>query len=415
VATPNDDWGVLMSKENWKRGPEPLTAKRDLYVRLMSQGMQSSEACRQVGVNRKTGQRWRLGRVVNDVKHGEYRYDPIVAPAGLAAGSGRYLSDRERIVIADGVRAGRSKRSIAAELGRSVSTVCREVLRNAEESGEYRPHAAQQRMLARRPRPKARRVAVNAELRDLVQAGLDKRWSPEQISNHLRLDQPDRVDLRLAPEAIYQALYEPASVLRTSPKVTLRTGRTDRRRRRRDGARSSRFVVPMTLIKHRPAVVEDRVEGGHWEGDLIVGTMNKSAIGTLVERSSRFAVLVHLVGTHDAEQLRDKMTLIFNDLPAGARRSLTWDQGIEMARHHEFTAATAMPVYFCEPRSPWQRGTNENTNGLLRQYFPKSTDLSIYTPEDLSRVADELNERPRKTLEWSTPTAVFATLKHAAV
>ena len=403
-----------MSKPNWKRGPMPLTAKRDLYVQLMSQGMQNSAACRQVGVNRKTGQRWRLGRVVNDPKHGEYRYDPIV-PSGLTAiGSERYLSDQERIVIADGVRAGRSKRSIAGELGRSVSTVCREVLRNAEASGEYRPHAAQQRMLTRRPRPKPRRVTTNIELRGLVQERLDKRWSPEQISNSLRIEQPDRPELHLAPESIYQAIYEPSSVLTTSPRVALRTGRANRQRRR-NGARSSRFVVPMTPIKQRPEVVEDRVEGGHWEGDLITGTMNQSAIGTLVERSSRFTILVHFVGTHDAEQLRDSMTEIFNQLPAGVRRSLTWDQGIEMARHHEFTAATTMPVYFCEPRSPWQRGTNENTNGLLRQYFPKSTDLSVHSPDDLQRVADELNDRPRKSLGWRTPAAVFASLKISAV
>ncbi len=405
-----------MSAENWKRGPEPLTSKRDLYVSLMSQGMTNSEACRQVGVNRKTGQRWRLGRIVNDKKHGVYRYAPIIAPVAVVAdGSSRYLSDRERIMIADGVLAGRSKRSIAAELGRSVSTVCREVLRNAETTGEYRPHAAQQRMLARRPRPKARRVTVNTELRDLVQEGLDKRWSPEQISNDLRVRFPDRVDLRLTPEAIYQAIYQPDSVLRPTPKPVLRTGRTDRSRRRRAGTRSSRFVVPMTLIKDRPAAVEDRVEGGHWEGDLIVGSMNRSAIGTLVERSSRFVKLVHLIGSHDAEQLRDNMAAIFNDMPTEVRRSLTWDQGIEMARHHEFTAATAMPVFFCEPRSPWQRGSNENTNGLLRQYFPKSTDLSIYTLDDLDRVAGELNDRPRKTLGWSTPATVFATLHRTAV
>jgi transposase, IS30 family len=147
----------------------------------------------------------------------------------------------------------------------------------------------------------------------------------------------------------------------------------------------------------------------------ITGTLNQSAIGTLVERSTRFTILVHFVGTHDAEQLRDSMTVIFNRLPLFLRRSLTWDQGIEMARHHEFSAATTMPVYFCEPRSPWQRGTNENTNGLLRQYFPKSTDLSVYTPDDLQRVADELNERPRKSLGWRSPSVVFASLKFTAV
>ena len=401
-----------MPKTNWKRGPMPLTAKRDLYVQLMTQGMQNSEACRQVGVNRKTGQRWRLGRVVKDAKHGEYCYAPIVAP--VVAMSERYLSDQERFVIADGVRAGRSKRSIAVELGRSVSTVCREVARNAEPSGEYRPHAAQQRMLARRPRPKHHRVVLNIELRGMVQERLDKRWSPEQISRSLRVERPDRPDLHLAPESIYQALYAVSSVLTSSPSVVLRTGRLDRHRRR-GGKRTSRFIVPMTPIKDRPPEVERRVEPGHWEGDLITGQLNQSAIGTLVERSTRFTMLVHFVGTHDAEQLRDSMTAIFNRLPSGLRRSVTWDQGIEMARHHEFSAATSMPVYFCEPRSPWQRGTNENTNGLLRQYFPKGTDLSAYTPHDLQRVADELNGRPRKTLGWRSPAALFASLNFSAV
>ena len=200
-----------------------------------------------------------------------------------------------------------------------------------------------------------------------------------------------------------------SSVLTCSPTVVLRTGRLNRQRRR-NGKRTSRFIVAMTPIKDRPAEVEDRVEVGHWEGDLITGTLNQSAIGTLVERSTKFTMLVHFVGTHDAEQLRDSMTVIFNRLPASLRRSLTWDQGIEMARHHEFSAATSMPVYFCEPRSPWQRGTNENTNGLLRQYFPKGTDLSVHTPEDLQRVANELNERPRKALGWRSPTAVIVSL-----
>ena len=337
----------MVSRSNWKRGPMPLTAKRDLYVQLMKHGMQNSEACRQVGVNRKTGQRWRLGRVVIDAHNGEHRYDPIIdPPAATTAESARYLSDAERIVIADGLRSGRSKRSIAGELGRSVSSVCREVLRNTDASGEYRPHAAHQRMLTRRPRPKQRRLALNAELRSTVQKRLDTRWSPEQISNSLRLEQPDRPDLQLATESIYRAIYAPASVLTTAARVVLRTGRTNRQRRR-SGVRSVRFVVPMTPIKERPETVKDRVEGGPWEGDLITGSMNQSAIGTLVERTSRFTILVHFVGTHDAAQLRDSMTQIFNRLPAGMRRSLTWDQGIEMARHHEFTAATAMPVYFC--------------------------------------------------------------------
>ena len=254
---------------------------------------------------------------------------------------------------------------------------------------------------------KHRRVVINVELRRLVQERLDKRWSPEQISNSLQLERPDRPDLHLAPESIYQALYAVSSVLTTGPRVVLRTG-TLHRHRRSNGERSSRFIVPMTPIKERPPAVNDSVEAGHWEGDLITGTLNKSAIGTLVERSTRFTILVHFVGTHAAEQLRDSMTAIFNRLPGGLRRSLTWDQGIEMDRHHEFTTATAMPVYFCEAHSPWQRGTNENTNGLLRQYSRRtqtyrSTPPTTSSEPPMSSTDDHGNRSCRwtSTMIWS--------------
>ncbi|MET9089760.1 IS30 family transposase, partial [Streptomyces sp. NPDC004237] len=191
---------------------------------------------------------------------------------------------------------------------------------------------------------------------------------------------------------------------------TLRPGRPARRRRRRAPPPATRFIDPGTLISHRPAEVDDRAVAGHWEGDLIVGTANRSAIGTLVDRTTRYVKLLHLPDSRSAENVRDALLHAFADLPAGLAHSLTWDQGSEMSRHDEFTRATGIPVYFCEPASPWQRGSNENTNGLLRQYFPKSTDLSIFSAEDLAFVAAELNSRPRRTLGWQTPADLFAKL-----
>ncbi|SEK19454.1 transposase, IS30 family [Rhodococcus maanshanensis] len=210
--------------------------------------------------------------------------------------------------------------------------------------------------------------------------------------------------MRVSHETIYQALYLQArGGLKREVAQTLRTGRTRRAPRRRPDQRTPRFADPMIMISDRPAEIEDRAVPGHWEGDLIVGTGNKSAIGTLVERSTRYTMLVHLPGSHDAETVRDGLIATISTLPEHLRGSLTWDQGCEMARHKQFTMATDMPVYFCSPASPWQRGTNENTNGLLRQYFPKGSDLSVYGPEDLEHVARQLNTRPRKTLDWDTP------------
>ena len=402
------------SDGRWTRGPAPLTGRRDVYVRAMSQGMNNADACRAAGVNRKTGQRWRLGRIAIDPTTGaRYVYEPIMVRAVVV--SPRFLSATERLTIADSHRAGHSARWIATRLGRSASTISRELQRNSDPAtGEYRPHAAQQRMLVRRARPKLRKLESNIELRGMVQARLKKRWSPEQIANSLRIEFPDRAEFHLTAETIYQAIYTVSKVLTREHGPVLRTGRIHRRRRRTT-IRSRRFVEPMVMIEERPDDVDDRATPGDWEGDLIVGKLNGSAIGTLVERSTRFTMLVHFVGQHTAEQLRDSMTQMFNALPAHLRRSLTWDQGIEMARHHEFAAATGMRVYFCHRASPWQRGTNENTNGLLREYFPKGTDLSVHSPEDLQRVADELNNRPRKTLGWASPADLLAKLIVTAV
>ncbi len=319
--------------------------------------------------------------------------------------TGRFLSVDERIVIADGLRAGRSLRSIAAELGRPPSTISREITRNAHPgSGDYRPHAAQDRAEQRRPRPKTGKIAACPELHDLVQGMLDDRCSPEQISRRLRRDHPDRPELHVTHETIYQALYvQGRGELRREVARALRTGRTVRTPRRAGEQRRPRFTEPMVMISDRPAEVEDRAIPGHWEGDLIIGAGGTSAIGTLVERTTRFVLLVHLPARHDAETVRDGLITTIDTLPELLRQSLTWDQGSEMGRHHEFTVATGIPVYFCDPHSPWQRGSNENTNGLLRQYFPKGSDLSVHTADDLAAVAAQLNRRPRKTLGWDTP------------
>ena len=385
---------------------EPLVEKRTRYLHLMQQGWTNANACREVGVHRRTGSRWRNGRVVK-VPGGEPRVYLPISSGPVAVESDRYLTQDERIVIADGIRAGLSRRAIAALLpGRAVSTVCREVIRNRDhESGNYRPHAAHHRMLRRRPRPKPRKLASDPVLCAEVQRLLDRLWSPEQIAVSLT---NAVAATAISTEAIYQALYSPDTPLMREGR--LRTGRTRRLHHRRAERRRSRFVAPMVPIAQRPASVLDRLVGGHWEGDLIIGKGNGSAIGTLVERVTRFTILVHLGTTRSAEHLRDEMIDTLNQLPAHSRLSLTWDQGMEMCHHHQISAALKMPVYFCDPHSPWQRGTNENTNGLLRQYFPKGTDLSVRPKSQLTRVALELNDRPRKILGWDTPAARFATL-----
>jgi IS30 family transposase len=252
-------------------------------------------------------------------------------------------------------------------------------------------------------RPKRAKLAGNAELRDWVQAGLERNWSPEQISAALGREFEDRPEMRVSHETIYQSIYvQGRGALRRELAASLRTGRALRKPRRTAGER--RGMIPgMVMISERPAEAEDRAVPGHWEGDLILGAGNKSAIGTLVERSSRFVMLLHLPGGHGPEQVAAAMTQTMGGLPAAIRRSLTWDRGKEMGYHARISLATGLAIYFCDPHSPWQRGSNENANGLLRQYFPKGTDLSAHSREHLAAVADELNGRPRKTLGWKTP------------
>jgi len=322
---------------------------------------------------------------------------------GPRPASGRYLSVGEREEIAVGLAAGESQRSIAARLRRSPSTICREVRRNSRGRGQYRALAAQGHAQHRAARPKAAKLAGNEELRMLVQARLKQRWSPEQISVMLRRQFPGRPEMQVSHETIYQSIYvQGRGALRRELASCLRTGRALRKPRRKDGERRGK-IPGMVMISERPAEAADRAVPGHWEGDLIAGTRSKSAIGTLVERSTRFVLLLHLPSGHGADQVAAAMTEAMATLPAALRRSLTWDQGSEMTNHAQIAAATDLEIYFCDPHSPWQRGSNENTNGLLRQYFPKGTDLSVHSREDLDRVAAELNARPRKTLGWKTP------------
>jgi len=387
-------------------GVEPLVEQRELFVSLIAAGMSNSAACRQVGVNRKTGTRWRYGRSIPSAGGGLLHYPPVIKPHAAVV-SPRYLSPDERIVIADLHRAGFSSRAIAEQVRRSPSTVSRELARNAGLDGRYGSAAAQRLASERRRRPRARRLEGDPVLRAFVQQCMDVRWSPEQISHALAVQFPDQPGRQLVPESLYQALYASKPLLRR----TFRTRRWRRRRRphRSPDARSSyRLATPMVMIDARPAAADDRVEVGHWEGDLIMGLGNGSAIGTLVERSTRTLVLVHLPHGRTAAAVRDALAHVFTDLPVGLRRSLTWDQGKELSAHADLTRTLAMPVYFCQPHSPWQRGSNENMNGLIRGYFPKGTDLAVHTAQRLAEVAAELNSRPRKTLRWATPAALIA-------
>ncbi|MFC9843983.1 IS30 family transposase [Streptomyces sp. NPDC060223] len=370
----------------------------------MQQGFSNNQACRIVGINDKTGRRWRNGRNADRKQKAVSPVRPVVPPSGPS----RYLREDERIYIADRLREKAAVRQIAAELDRSPSTVSREIRRNRTVGTRglwhYRPHAAQARADARRLRPKAGKIKQNPELCAFIQDHLDLRWSPEQICQALRTQFPDRPEMHVVHETVYQALYvQGRGELRRDLARALRTGRVRRKPRRQAQQRQPRFRDPMVMISERPAEVEDRAIPGHWEGDLIIGKDGASAIGTLVERATRYVMLLHLPSGRGTELVRDALVETVQGLPAHLKRSLTWDQGSEIGRHREFTVATDIPVYFCDPASPWQRGSNENTNGLLRQYFPKSTDLSVHTREDLDAVAAELNGRPRKTLGWETP------------
>ncbi len=360
-------------------------------------------ACEAVGVDRRTGRHWRQatgGRI----------------PRKKSAPSGRFLSLDERLVIADLHVGGAGVRAIAIKLGGSASTVSRELTRDGPAAGAsgrgrstYAPYAAQKSAELAGRRPKGSKFD-DAELASVVQAKLCVKWSPEQISLYLAEQFPDRAEMRVCHETIYQALFvQGRGHLRAGLHQHLRTGRAVRRPRRSTAKKAGK-IPDMVLISQRPAEVADRAVPGHWEGDLILGSNCRSAIATLVERQSRYVMLVHLPGDHGAVTVRDGLLAAIATLPEHLRKSLTWDQGTELAQHRQITLATRMDIYFCDPHSPWQRGSNENTNGLLRQYFPKGTDLSVHTPARLLEVATELNARPRKTLGMITPAQAMQRL-----
>ena len=376
-----------------------LVEKQEWFARLIAQGMSNSEACRIVGINRRTGTRWRYGRTILNTAGEAVHYPPVRLTAPKAPHP-RYLSLTERTTIADLHRAGVGVRGIAEELGRAASTVSRELRRNKDGRGRYLPATAQRLSTERQFRSwRTRRVTRDDQLHGVVAELLGKRWSPEQVAHELRLHFPGQPERHLCTESIYQAIYDPRI------DVTRPAKRRRRRRRRRvQGLERRGRLTNMTMIADRPVEVGDRVQVGHWEGDCIMGPGNRSAIGTLVERTTRFLILVHVpTGRPTAAAMCDGITDALGTLAPHLRLTLTWDQGKELALHHQITARTGTRVYFCDAHSPWQRGSNENTNGLLRDYFPKGTDLSTISREELQRVADELNDRPRKTLGWARP------------
>jgi IS30 family transposase len=315
--------------------------------------------------------------------------------------SPRVLSFEEREEISRGIAEGLTLSEVASRLGRAPSTISREVVHNGGR-GKYRALQADKRAWRCARRPKPGKLARCPKLRREVERLLEKRFSPRQISECLARTHPKDPELAVSHETIYQSLYvQGRGALRKELHQALRSGRAIRRPRARSAIKRTSRIPEMVMISERPAEVEDRAVPGHWEGDLILGS-KRTCIGTLVERSTRFVMLLKLQdGT--ADEVRRAMTKRIRTLPAELRRSVTWDQGNEMAQHREFTIATGMPVYFCDPSSPWQRGSNENTNGLLRQYFPKGTNLSVHSQGELNRVARQLNERPRETLGWMTP------------
>jgi len=318
------------------------------------------------------------------------------------------LSIAEREEISRGLRASESFRHIAQGLGRSPSTVSREVAANGGRR-RYRAYLAEDRANRRARRPRPAKLARNGPLRQAVERLLEARWSPQQIAWQLRHDHPDEPELWVSHETIYQSLFvQGRGALRAELTRCLRTGRA--RRRPAGRTRPSGSLSDLVLISERPAEVDDRAVPGHWEGDLLMGRLNRTAIGTLVERQTRFVLLIALPRGRSAEAVRAALAERILTLPQELRRSLTWDRGIEMAEHVRFTVETGVQVYFCDPHSPWQRGSNENTNGLLRQYFPKGTDMSVHSQAELDAVARELNGRPRQTLGWVKPSEALARL-----
>jgi IS30 family transposase len=413
----------------------------------IAKGLLPEEAARGVGASQAVGARW-------------FRHGGGMPPLDLKPVSGRYLSFGEREEIALLKARGAGVRQMARELGRDPSTISRELRRNAATRGgklDYRASVAQWKAELVARRPKTAKLVTNRRLHAYVQERLSgqisrpdgtavagptsgswtgrnkphrrdrawvRAWSPEQIANRVKVDFPDDESMRISHEAIYQALYiQGRGALKRELILCLRTGRALRAPRARSRRKTWAHVTPEALISERPAEAEDRAVPGHWEGDLLIG-LERSAIGTLVERKTRFTMLVHLpreegyhhkhtpkngpaLAGYGAITMKNALATTMSTLPEQLRRSLTWDRGKEMSAHAVFKVETGIPVFFADPQSPWQRGTNENTNGLLRQYFPKGTDLSRWSAEEIEAVAHALNTRPRKALNWKTPAEAF--------
>lgn len=380
--------GVLVARE----------VRREFWSWVRS-GLSPGQAGVAVGASRDAGERW--FRDAGGVK------PTLVEPVDSGVRQRRMITLHERETIGLMHAAGSSMRAIGRAIGRDASVVCRELGRNSSQRGVYRPLGAQRKAEVRARRPKPAKLAAPGPLRDFVLSGLGEDWSPRQIASVLKVQHPEDPQQRVCAETIYEAIYVQSrgvlrGALRTEMASHLRRGRTQRVPQVRPEERRGKLVGTIS-ISERPAEAEDRAVPGHWEGDLIMGRENGSAIGTLVERSSRFVMLIHLPGRHTAQAFHDAIVPTLNQLPTALKRSLTWDNGKEMAMHRQITLATDMAIYFADPRSPWQRGANENTNGLLRQYFPKGVSLRQYTPADLTEAARRLNSRPRETLGWRTP------------
>jgi IS30 family transposase len=373
----------------------PITPeKRRQIIKLASQGATYQQIADTVDLS--TGG---VGTVLIPLG-GVHRNEMWEHPTGVR------LSLDERVEIRLGLERSESLRSIAHRIERNVSTVSREVRANGG-TCDYRPLAAQRRAFQRARRPKMTKLAASPDLRKRVISDLMRLRSPQQIAATLRAQFPDDESMRISHETIYKSIYvQGRGELRRELARCLRTGRARRVPRGRIDNRGR--LKDMVMISERPAEVEDRAVPGHWEGDLVLGKDGKSAIGTLVERSSRYVMLFALPKGRGAEEVRLAMTRVIQTLPTSLRRTLTWDQGREMAEHRRFSVDTGVQVYFCDPHSPWQRGSNENTNGLLRQYFPKGISLRRFTEDDLMAAADSLNERPRETLGWKTPAEVLS-------
>jgi transposase, IS30 family len=373
--------------------------KRELILCLLRRGLRRAEIAGRVGVSEKTVSRIRksLGGIPRPL---DAEYDS------------RYLSRDERYEIARLFDAGCSMRKIAGRLGRAPSTISRELRRNSHRQlGHYLPEHAHTMAWRAQRRPKPSKLATCPALRAWVQQGLDRRWSPDEIAGRLKRDYPDDETMRISGQSIYQSLFVyPRGELTRELKAHLRRGRATGRGRGQRPNRHSRIKDPVS-IHDRPDEVEGRLVPGHHEGDLIKGSLaSNSAIGTIVERVSGYLTLLHLPDGYTADKVADAVVTQMTALPAWFTKTLTWDRGTEMANHADITTRTGIAVYFADPYHPWQRPSNENTNGLLREYLPKGTDLSVHTRHDLDQIADSLNDRPRKRLDYQTPREVFANL-----